>query len=127
MAYPRAPLRRFARRRSSFFSSSEEAPVRMVLTVLRALLMTNPYFYASRSRVAAMAKKRISSGDLVWIFQERVWSSDECSPGTYIAIVPSKSGWTAVMGAQRRKDYPDCARRIAEIQKELRKKYMLAK
>ena len=61
MAYPRAPLRRFARRRSSFFSSSEEAPVRMVLTVLRALLMTNPYFYASRSRVAVLMFLAFSS------------------------------------------------------------------
>jgi hypothetical protein len=43
-----------------------------------------------------MVKKRISCTDLVWIFQERLRSLDECSPGTYTAIVPSEDGWTAV-------------------------------
>jgi hypothetical protein len=74
-----------------------------------------------------MAKKKISCADLTWIFQERVRSSDECSAGTYIAIVPSEDGRTAVMGAQRRKRYPDCAKRIEQIQKQLREKYVLAK
>ena len=74
-----------------------------------------------------MAKTRVSCADLVWIFQERLRSFDECSPGTYVAIVPSKNGWTAVMGARRRKRDPDCAKRIEQIQRQLRQVYVLAK
>jgi len=74
-----------------------------------------------------MAKTRISSSDLVWIFTERLRSFDECSQGTNIAIVPSEDGWTAVMSAQRRGQRPHCNRRIAQIQKQLREIYVLAK
>jgi hypothetical protein len=74
-----------------------------------------------------MAKTRISSSDLVWIFTEKLRSFDECSPGTNIAIVPSEDGWTAVMGARRRGQHPRCDRRIEQIQKQLRQIYVLAK
>jgi hypothetical protein len=74
-----------------------------------------------------MAKTKVSTTELVWIFQEKLRSSDECASGTYIAIVPSKDGWTAVMGARRRGEYPICARRVEQIQNELREIYVLAK
>jgi hypothetical protein len=74
-----------------------------------------------------MAKTRISSSDLVWIFTEKLRSFDECSPGTNIAIVPSEDGWTAVTGGRRRGQYPRCDRRIEQIQKQLREIYVLAK
>jgi hypothetical protein len=74
-----------------------------------------------------MAKTKISSSDLVWIFTEKLRSFDECSPGTNIAIVPSEDGWTAVMGARRRGQHPRCDRRIEQIQKQLREIYVLAK
>jgi hypothetical protein len=74
-----------------------------------------------------MAKIRISSSDLVWIFTEKLRSFDECSQGTNIAIVPSEDGWTAIMGARRRGPHPRCDRRIEQIQKQLRQIYVLAK
>jgi hypothetical protein len=80
-----------------------------------------------RERGWAMAKTRISSSDLVWIFTEKLRSFDECSPGTNIAIVPSEDGWTAIMGARRRGQHPRCDRRIEQIQKQLRQIYVLAK
>jgi hypothetical protein len=75
-----------------------------------------------------MAKIKISTTDLVWIFTEKMRSFDKGFPGTDIAIVPSKNGWTVVTGARgRRPEYPRCARRIEQIQKELREIYVLAK
>jgi hypothetical protein len=74
-----------------------------------------------------MAKIKISTTDLVWVFTQKLRSFDECIPGTDIAIVPSKDGWTAVMGARRRAEYSRCVRRIEQIQKQLRKIYVLAK
>jgi hypothetical protein len=79
------------------------------------------------SRDKRMAKTRISSSDLVWIFTEKLRSFDECSAGTNIAIVPSEDGWTAVTGARRRGQHPRCDRRIEQIQKQLREIYVLAR
>jgi hypothetical protein len=42
-----------------------------------------------------MAKTKISSTDLIWIFREKLSSFDDCSPSTSIAIVPSSEGWTS--------------------------------
>jgi hypothetical protein len=75
-----------------------------------------------------MARIKISTTDLVWIFTKKMRSFGECLPGTYIAIVPSKNGWTAVTGSRRRRaEYRRCARRVQQIQKELREIYVLAK
>ena len=74
-----------------------------------------------------MAKIKISTTDLVWVFTQKLRSFDECFPGTDLAIVPSKNGWTAVTGARGRAAYPRCARRIEQIQKQLREIYVLAK
>jgi hypothetical protein len=74
-----------------------------------------------------MAKTRISSSDLVWIFTEKLRSFNECAAGTNIAIVPSEDGWTAVMGARRRGQRSRCERRIEQIQKQLREIYVLAR
>ena len=74
-----------------------------------------------------MAKIKISTTDLVWIFMEKMKSFDECFPGIDIAIVPSRNGWTAISSARGRAGYPRCARRIEQIQKELREVYVLAK
>jgi hypothetical protein len=74
-----------------------------------------------------MAKISISSTDLTWIFTEKLRSSPSFLPGTTLAIVPSKEGWTALMNTRRRVDYPECARRIKQLQKKLRGIYVLAK
>jgi hypothetical protein len=73
-----------------------------------------------------MAKKRIWSSDLAWVFLERLRSFDDCAAAISIAIVPSRDGWTAVPNktkAQR----PRCATRIVQIQKQLRELYVLTK
>ena len=74
-----------------------------------------------------MGKIKISTTDLVWVFTEKLRSFDECFPGTDIAIVPSKDGSTAVTGSRRRTEHPGYARRIEQIQKQLRGIYVLAK
>jgi hypothetical protein len=74
-----------------------------------------------------LAKKRISSTDLIWIFREKLLTFADCPPSIKIAIVPSDVGWTVVMTARDRKSLPDCAQRIEQIQKQLREVYVLAK
>jgi hypothetical protein len=74
-----------------------------------------------------MAKIKISSTELVWIFHEKLKAFDDCPPGTSIAIVPSLDvGWTAVMSAKSRTRHPHCARRVEAVQKQLRGIYVLA-
>jgi hypothetical protein len=74
-----------------------------------------------------LAKKRISSTDLIWIFQGKLSSFVDCPKSIKLAIVPSDAGWTVVMTAGDRKKLPDCAKRIEQIQKQLREVYVLAK
>jgi hypothetical protein len=74
-----------------------------------------------------LAKKRISSTDLIWIFRENLSTFADCPPAIKIAIVPSDAGWTVVMTASDRKRLPDCAKQIVQIQKQLREVYVLAK
>ena len=74
-----------------------------------------------------MAKTKISSTDLIWIFREKLSSFDDCSPSTSIAIVPSSEGWTAVTTHRDRTGQPNCVRRIQQLQKQLREIYVLAK
>ena len=73
-----------------------------------------------------MAKKKISSTDLAWVFLEQMRSFDDCAAATSVAIVPTPGGWTAV--ANRTKSQrPGCAKRIERIQTQLRKAYVLAR
>ena len=74
-----------------------------------------------------LGKKRISSTDLIWIFQEKLSTFADRPPSIKLAIVPSDAGWTVVMTARDRKRLPDCANRIEQIQKQLREVYVLAK
>jgi len=75
-----------------------------------------------------MARKTISSTDLIWIFHEKLEAFDDCQEGAPIAIVPTSDvGWMAVMSAKGRTQNPVCARRVESIQKELREIYVLAK
>jgi hypothetical protein len=73
-----------------------------------------------------MAKIKISSTELVWIFHQRLEAFDDCPSEVPIAIVPDPDeGWMAVMSAQSRTHNPLCARRVEAIQKQLRKIYVL--
>jgi hypothetical protein len=74
-----------------------------------------------------LAKTKISSTDLIWIFQEKLLSFDDCPRSISIAIVPSDEGWTAVTTQHFRKGHPDCVKRIEQLQKQLREVYVLAK
>jgi hypothetical protein len=74
-----------------------------------------------------LAKAKISSTELIWIFQERLSSFDECPRSISIAIVSSDEGWTAVTSQRDRKGHPDCVKRIEQLQKQLREVYVLAR
>jgi hypothetical protein len=74
-----------------------------------------------------MAKTKISSTDLCWVFTERLRSFDDCGPGVSVAIVPSEDGWRAVASRKDRHAHPLCAKCIERVQKELREIYVLAK
>jgi hypothetical protein len=56
-----------------------------------------------------LAKTKISSTDLVWIFREKLSSFNDCSPEIPIAIVPSGGGaWKAVTAPRDRTGRPHC-------------------
>jgi hypothetical protein len=74
-----------------------------------------------------MAKKSISSTDLIWIIHEKIKEFGDCPDhGLTIAIVPTPgAGWSAVVGARQRTSHPLCARRVEQIEKQLRGIYVL--
>ena len=74
-----------------------------------------------------MAKKRISSTDLVWIFHERLKAfGDHPLHGIPIAIVPvSSAGWMAVTPKNVRQYRPLWENRVRAIEKQLRNNYVL--
>jgi hypothetical protein len=49
-----------------------------------------------------MAKIRISSTELVWVFHQRLEAFYDCRPEVPIAIVPDDGSWMAVMSAKVR-------------------------
>jgi hypothetical protein len=44
--------------------------------------------------VYPLAKTKLSSTDLIWVFREKLSLFDDCSPSIPIAIVPGDAGWT---------------------------------
>ena len=74
-----------------------------------------------------MAKITISNADLVWIFTEKLKSFGDCAPAISIAIVPGNDGWSAIESWRHPKIHPLCAKRIEQVQLELREIYVLAK
>jgi len=72
-----------------------------------------------------MAKKRVSSTDLAWIFRERLRETGDCGSAVSVAILPSENGWIAVTDKRLIKRFPRCAAQIERIQKELRETYDL--
>jgi hypothetical protein len=73
-----------------------------------------------------MAKTKISSTDLLWIFREKLTAFGDRFKGAPIAIVPSEDGWEVVAHRYRNAE-PELAERIAQIQAELRVVYRLAR
>src|SRR5260370_37928649 len=87
---------------------------------------------SSRSRllergVYPLAKTKISSTDLIWIFREKLSSFDDCTPSISIGIVPSNEGWTVVTTQRDRNGRPNCIKRIEQLQKRLREVHVLTK
>ena len=72
-----------------------------------------------------MRKIKISSTDLIWIFQQRLSSHSGPPAPAQIAIIPTSSGWMVVVSARERKANPEQAKRIAQIEKQLREIYVL--
>ena len=74
-----------------------------------------------------MVKTEISNADLVWVFTEKLKSFRDCAPAISTSIVPNKDGWTAIPSRKDRNSHPRCAKRIEQVQRELREIYVLAK
>jgi hypothetical protein len=74
-----------------------------------------------------MARKRISSTDLIWMFHERLEEyGDHPFHGIALAIVPSGDGeWEVVTQFRLPRREPDIGTRIRSIEKQLRKQYTL--
>jgi hypothetical protein len=72
-------------------------------------------------------KVKISSVDLALVLKERLAKLGDCAPTVSIAIVPTRDGWVAVTNAWSRFKRPLCAKRIEQIQKQLREVYVLSK
>jgi hypothetical protein len=72
-----------------------------------------------------MVRAKITSADLEWIFRERLSSIDDRFKTAPIAIVPSDDGWEAIT-PRRSRTQPQLAKRIEQIQAELRHLYRLS-
>ena len=65
-------------------------------------------------------RKKISSTDLNYIFQENLKLYEEYPfHGIPIAIIPADDGWMAVMTARDRKHRPEWIERVESIQRQL--------
>jgi hypothetical protein len=74
-----------------------------------------------------MAKKAISSADLIWLFHEQLNEFHDCPRfGPSMAIVPAPDvGWTVLMNPRQLSKYPLCAKRVRTIEKQFREMYVL--
>lgn len=75
-----------------------------------------------------MARKRVSSSDLVWMFHERLKEyQDHPFHGISLAVIPGNNGeWIVVTQNRLPKREPAMVARIKKIEKQLRQEYVLA-
>ena len=74
-----------------------------------------------------VAKTRISTTDLVWLFHEELKAFEDLPlHGISIAVVPTASGWEALTQHRVRVQRPLWQSRVAAIQRRLQKTYRLA-
>ena len=75
-----------------------------------------------------MARKRISSSDLIWMFHEKLGEYDDHPmTGVALAVIPSGNGdWTVAMQRRVPNRKPDMATRVTAIEKQLQKQFMMA-
>jgi hypothetical protein len=71
-----------------------------------------------------MRRTKISSTDLIWIIREKLMA-DGSRRDAPIAIVPDNRSWRAIAGKAYAKRFPECAKRVGQIEKELREIYVL--
>ena len=74
-----------------------------------------------------MARKKISSPDLIWLFHEKLKDFDDYPlHGISIAIVPEDKGeWRAVTTRNVQTKRPLWAGRVQTVEKRLRKEFSL--
>ena len=73
-----------------------------------------------------MSRTLISNADLTYKFEQMLKTIGDCPPTVPVAIVPDeKGGWSAVISARLRREYPDCVNRIQTIERQLRGTYVL--
>ena len=82
----------------------------------------------SVSGSSEMARRRISSSDLIWMFHEKlVEYGDHPFRGISLAIIRGAKGdWEIVTQRKLPKREPDLTKRISTIKKQLQKQYTLA-
>ena len=75
-----------------------------------------------------MARKRITSSDLIWMFHERLKEYDDHPfSGIALAVIPSgKGAWSVAMSRKLPNRKPDMGTRIRAIEKQLQQQYTLA-
>jgi hypothetical protein len=69
-------------------------------------------------------KKKISNGDLNFIFTGELRAFDECGQAS-IAIIPDGNTWRAILTHGKHQTTMLCRRRMELIQKQLREIYIL--
>ena len=74
-----------------------------------------------------MKKETVSNAQLAYILSERLKEIGDCPPTLSIAIVPSDDSWEVVTNRWALTKNPTCAKRVQQVQTELRRKYTLAK
>jgi hypothetical protein len=71
-----------------------------------------------------MPKKKATADELIWLFHEKLVGSN--FPNAGIAIIPIGDGnWSALTNATERRHYPDLAKTVARIEKQLRARFLL--
>lgn len=71
-----------------------------------------------------MPKKIVTADELIWLFHEKLAAS--AFPNAKIAIIPIGNGnWSALSNATERRYYPDLAKTVARIEKQLRARFLL--
>ena len=75
-----------------------------------------------------MARKTISSSDLIWIFHQKLQEyGDHPFHGISLAIIPRGAGdWEVVTQRKLPSRKPDLATRISTIEKQLKQQYTLS-
>jgi hypothetical protein len=77
-------------------------------------------------RSSLVSRTLISNADLTYKFEQMLKTIGDCPPTVPVAIVPDeKGGWSAVISARLRREYPDCVDRIQAIERQLRGTYVL--